>query len=439
MNLTFLSSIIRPVAIATIVIAGCLDWQSAHADGSWPQWRGSSQNGVAEGTDFPLEWNESDGIAWKTPLPGKGSSTPVVAGQTAYLTSGIEGQNVLMAIDTNSGQIQWQTEMGPDRGNKHKKGGGSNPSPVVDGDQIIAYFRSGDLGCVSSDGKIVWQVNLQDLYGEDTLWWDLGSSPMLTKSAVVVAVMQSGPSYLVAFDRNSGDELWKQDRMLGAPEEAAQSYSTPIAVTVGDKPAIAVLGADHLTLHSADDGHLLGKVGGFNPTNHKFFRSISSPAAEGKYIVCPYSRGETLTTVDAELVAAGRERDAVVWFRDDIGSDVPTPAIRDGRVYLVSDGKTTRGTVSCLDIQTGKTIWSTQVPKSRISFSSSPLVAGDHLYVTGEDGTTHVIGPLSSPEPKVVASNELDDDEPFTVASPVPLGQSLLIRTKSNLYRVGGK
>ncbi|TWU56799.1 outer membrane biogenesis protein BamB [Rubripirellula tenax] len=426
---SLLATLVAVVAMASIT----------NGQESWTQWRGSDQTGVAGEGQFPVSWNEETGIDWKTAVPGKGSSTPVAAGSRAYVTSGMDEKNHLIALDTQSGKILWQTDLGPDRGNKHKKGGGSNPSPVIDGDRVYAYFRSGDLACVSTGGKILWQTNLQDRFGEDTLWWDLGSSPMLTESAVVVAVMQTGPSYLVAFDKTTGDVIWKEDRMLGAPEEAAQSYSTPIAVSIDNHPAIAVMGADHLTLHDAATGKTIGKLGGFNPTEHKYFRSISSPVAEGNIVVCPYSRGETVTAVRMDALVAGKGKEAIAWFRDDLGSDVPTPAALNGRVYLVGDGKTSRGKVWCLDVNSGATLWSLDLPKSRISYSSSPLIAGDHLYITGEDATTHVVGPLGSESPKVVATNPLSDDEPFTVASPVPDGDAMMIRSKSNVYRITGK
>jgi len=407
---------------------------------SWPQWRGPEQDGVAPGANYPLRWNDEAGIDWKTKLPGLGGSTPVVADSTAYLTAGVDGKNSLIAIDTATGDIKWTAAMGDDTGGKHRKGSGSNPSPVIDGDSVFAYFRSGALGCVDSGGKIRWQINLQEKYGEDTLWWDLGSSPLLTDRAVVVAVMQTGPSYVVALNKQTGDVLWKQDRVLDAPEEAAQSYSTPLAITEGDQELIAVMGADHLTLHDAKTGTELTRLGGFNPTGHEYFRSISSPVADAGIIVCPYARGETLTAVRISDLLAGQGSDAIAWFRDDLGSDVPTPAAHGGKLYVVGDGKQTKGTISCLDIQTGKTLWNVELPKSRLSFSSSPLVAGNHLYVPAENGTTHVIGPIDSADPQVVASNELADDEPYTVASPVPAGDgSLLLRTRNFLYRIAGR
>ena len=433
----------RPISsafwsLAALLLSLLFSQNAIAADvGGWPQWRGASQDGVADGTDFPTQWTETDGIAWKVELEGRGGSTPVVADGKAFLTTGAEGKNRLIAIDLTSGSPAWNVELGADIGNKHRKGGGSNPSAVTDGNLVIAYFRSGDLACVNLDGEIQWQVNLQKEFGEDTLWWDLGSSPTLIGDLVVVAVMQSGPSYLVAYDRKSGELAWKADRMLGAPREAAQSYATPIAIP--DRNLIAVMGADHLTVHSAADGKELGRVGGFNPDQDEFFRSISSPVVKGDFVVCPYSRGGTVTACRISDVIAEKGRDSIVWHRDDLGSDVPTPALSDARIYFADDKKREKGLITAVDLESGKTLWTVQLPKIRgsISFSSSPLIAGNHLYVTSEAATTYVIGPLDAKQPALVATNALADEDLYTVASPSPVEGGFLQRTRHALYRIG--
>ncbi len=428
-SLGFLSS-----ACFAIVLSPALSTADQVA---WPQWRGPQQIGVAPDGDYPTRWSDDSGLRWTIELPGRGGSTPVIADGVAYVTSGIDGKNTLIAIDVASGDLKWQTPLGTDVGGKHRKGSGSNPSAVVDGDRVFAYFRSGDLACVDTAGKVLWETNLQETYGSDTLWWDLGSSPTVTDRAVIVAVMQSGPSYVVALDKQSGRPLWKADRMLGAPEEAAQSYSTPLVVQVDGRDALAVLGADHVTLHDAASGKELGRLGGFNPGQEKYFRSIASPVAMGDMIVCPYARGATLTGVRISDLSAGKGDQSIAWFRDDLGSDVPTPAAHNDRLYVVADGKDNKGTVACLDMESGKTIWSVELPKSRLSFSSSPLVAGNQIYVTQEDGTTFVIGPLDAAQPGLIATNQIDDAEPFTVASLVPVSNGFLLRTRSHLYRIG--
>jgi outer membrane protein assembly factor BamB len=306
---------------------------------------------------------------------------------------------------------------------------------VTDGTYTYAYFRSGDLGCVDNQGNVRWQKNLQAAYGEDTLWWDLGTSPLLTEDAVVIAVMQSGPSYLVALDKLTGKVLWKTDRMLDAPEEAAHSYSSPLLVEMGDQRVIAVLGADHITLHSEKDGKELARLGGFNPTGQRYFRSIASPVVQGDIIACPYARGSTITGVSLSALLAGKGKDAIRWFRDDIGADVPTPAAMDGKFFVCSD----KGIVAAIDAQSGKNVWQVELPRSRHAFSSSPLIAGDHIYLTREDAVTFVVGPLSSPTPKLVATNEIDDTALDTVASLVPIDGDLLLRTRERLYRLASQ
>ncbi|OYP34718.1 PQQ-binding-like beta-propeller repeat protein [Rhodopirellula sp. MGV] len=419
-----------------------------HADqpASWPQWRGPHQNGVAGEGDYPATWSETENVRWKQTIDGRGGSTPVVADNKAFLTSGIDGKNVLLAYDlVDGGQLVWKADLGEDTKGKHKKGSGANPSAVTDGQHVFAYYRSGDLGCVDMSGNVVWQVNLQDEFIKDLLWWDLGSSPTLINDLVVIAVMQSPEenaanapsdvSYLVAFDRKSGEKVWKVSRNLEAPREAGQSYTTPIAIP--DRNMIAVMGADHLTIHSAKDGKELGRVGGFNPAQDQFFRSIASPIVSGDIVICPYSRGETITACRISDVIAGKGRDSIVWFRDDIGSDVPTPAVDGNTVYVTGD-RGSRGNVTAVDVQTGETIWEFQLDKSRVDFSSSPLVANDHLYVTAENATTFVLGPLSATEPALVATNEVSDNDQFTVSSLVPVnGNSLLLRSRNSLYLFG--
>jgi outer membrane protein assembly factor BamB len=394
---------------------------------NWPNWRGPDQNGVAPGTGFPTEWSDTKNVAWKVELPGKGSSTPIVWGEQIFLTSGADGQNALLSI-SRQGKEQWRVLIGKERPGKNKKASGSNPSCVTDGEHVFAYFKSGDLACVDLKGKIVWQTNLQDKYGEDTLWWDLGTSPVLTKAHCVVTVMQTGPSYLVAFEKGTGKVAWKEDRNLGAPEEAAQSYSTPVVLNDKGKETLVVLGADHVTAHDAANGKELWRVGGLNPTGHKYFRSIASAVVHNGVVVAPYAREATVTAI--KLGGSGDvTKSHVVWTKNGKGSDVPTPTAAEGRVYVLND----KGTISCLNIETGSEIWSGQTEKHRSGFSSSPILADGKIYITREDGKTFVLAQAN--EFKVLGANELDGTQ--TVASPVLVDGKILIRTDTHLYCIG--
>jgi outer membrane protein assembly factor BamB len=395
---------------------------------SWPGWRGPTSNGIAPPGKYPTSWSQRESMLWKVALPGRGASTPVVWDDQIFVTYGQDGKNILACHLQGDGVRFWATEIGAERAGKHRKASGSNSSCVTDGKLVYAYFKSGDLAAVDYEGKIVWQKNLQKLFGEDTLWWDLGTSPVLTQDNVVVACMQTGPSWLAAFNLKTGEISWKVDRDLGAPEEAAQSYSTPIVLKRDGKETIYTLGADHVTAHAAADGKEIWRVGGLNPTGHKYFRSIASPVIEGDILVAPYARGDTVTGI--RLGGKGDvTKTHVLWTAKSAGTDVPTPTVKDGKVYVCRD----RGTVTCLDLQTGKKLAEVTVEKSRSAFSASPILAGKLLYVTREDGKTFVLD--TENELKVVASSELNEN---TVATPAFANGDILLRTFDHLWCIGG-
>jgi len=405
----------------------CLVFGSIAAAANWPNWRGPDFNGVAPGTGYPTKWSKTENVLWKVDLPGKGASTPIVWGERIVLTCAIDGQNGVLCLDL-AGKELWKQKIGKEKPGKHGKATGCNPSAVTDGERCYVYFKSGDLASLDFDGKILWQTNLQEMYGADTLWWDLGTSPVLTKESVVVAVMHSGPSYLAAFDKQTGKPKWKQDRNLKAPSEAAQSYSTPVVLTDNGVEQIVVLGADHVTAHQASDGKELWRVGGLNPTGQQFFRSIASPVVSNGIVVAPYARGSTLTAI--RLGGSGDiTKSHVLWTKDKLGADVPSPATLDGKLYLCTD----RGGLSCLDIETGKVLWSGQAEKNRNAFSASPVIADGKVYITREDGKIFVLE--QGNEFKVLAANDLDGE--FVVATPVLVNGRILIRTAERLYCIG--
>ena len=397
--------------------------------GDWPNWRGPSQDGVASGKNYPTEWSVEKNVAWKVELPGKGSSTPAVWGDRIFVTSAADGKNSLLAFDRH-GKEAWRVIVGAERPGKNKKASGSNPSCVTDGQHVYAYFKSGDLVCADFAGKVVWQNNLQKEYGEDTLWWDLGTSPVLTKAHCVVAVMQTGPSYLVALDKVTGKLAWKADRNLGAPEEAAQSYSTPVVLNDNGKETLIVLGADHVTAHDGTNGKEMWRVGGLNPDGERYFRSIASAVVQNGIVVAPYARGKTITAI--KLGGSGDVTEShIVWKKSELGTDVPTPAAAEGKVYLLND----KGTLTCMDAATGRELWAGQPEKNRNNFSSSPILADGKIYITREDGKTFVLA--QGNEFKVLAANELDGSQ--AVATPVFVDGHIYIRTDTHLFCIGAK
>lgn len=396
---------------------------------AWPNWRGPDYNGVAVGSGYPTAWSATENVAWKVELPGRGSSTPIVWGNHVFVTCGVDGKNTLLAYNL-SGQELWRDTVGTERAGKNKKASGANSSCVTDGESVFAYFKSGDLYCADFAGKKRWQVNLQEKFGEDTLWWDLGTSPVLTQKYCVVAVMQTGGSYVAAFDKKTGDLAWKVDRNLGAPEEAAQSYSTPVVHRTNGEELLIILGADHVTAHRADTGAEVWRVGGLNPTQHKYFRSIASPAVLDGMVIAPYARGDLVTGI--KLGGKGDVTSThVAWKKLGNGPDVPSPAAANGRAYILND----KGVVTCVEVATGNVVWTGQTEKNRHGFSASPILADGRLYITREDGKTFVLA--QGPDFQILAANDLDGTQ--TVASPVFVNGRILLRTDTHLYCVAGK
>ena len=417
-----------PRLLLLVALSSALAFQSVARGENWPNWRGPNLNGVAEGKEYPTKWSSTENVAWKVKLPGRGASTPIVWEDRIFLTCGVEGKNMLLCYD-RGGKELWRTEIGTAKPFKSAKGSSTNPSATTDGKHVFVYFKSGDFGAVDFTGKIAWQMNLQEKYGEDTLWHDVGTSPVLTKNHVIATVMHSGPSYLAAFEKETGKLVWKQDRNTGAPSEAAQSYTTPVVVQDGDKELIVVLGADYVTGHDAVSGKELWRVGSLNPQKNNFFRSISSAVVSDGIVIAPYARGGTVTAIKL-----GGEGDVtkshVLWTKEGLGADVPTPIAKDGKVYLCND----KGQISCLDLKSGDQLWTTQPEKKRATtVSSSPILAGGKLYITREDGKTFVITPEK--DSKLVAENLLPNE--FVLATPVFVDGKVLLRTNDYLYCFG--
>jgi outer membrane protein assembly factor BamB len=335
-----------------------------------------------------------------------------------------------------NGNELWRRQLGQQRENKRPEiSSGSNPSPVTDGKNVVVYYKSGNLACLDVNGQEKWKVNLQDQYGEDSLWWDLGTSPVIAGDRVVVAVMQGNESasYLVAIDLDSGEVAWKQDREYDNARESDQAYTTPRVVNIDGTDVIVTWGADHLTGHDAATGKLLWEAGGFNPDNQGMWRVIASATIDDGIAIVPYGRGEHLAGVriggEGDVTKSSR-----VWDKHGrgVGTDVTTPVVSEGRAYLVSDGRRNSGQITCRDIRSGEELWSAKLPQRRNTYYSSPVLAGDKLYCANQNGTVFV-GRVTDDGFELLAENEMGET---IIATPVPIRGGLLIRGEEHLFWV---
>lgn len=392
----------------------------------WPRWRGPHDNGNAPGGTYAESWQDGKHILWKTKLPGIGFSTPAVWNDHILVTCPVESQNAVLAYDWK-GNLVWQTTLGPEQPGKHRNGSGCNPSPVTDGSGIFAYFKSGELAGLNFAGEVQWKTNLQERFAKDTLYWDVGTSPVLTQKSVVVAVMHSGESYLAAFNKATGELDWKVARNYKTPVEGDHSYATPTVIERNGQEVILVWGAERLTAHAPDDGRILWTCSGFNPEQKDLWVAVSSAVVADDVAIVSFGRGTRMAAI--RLDGQGDVTDTHrLWTRNDTGTFVPTPVIHDGKVLLVRD----EGEVEAVDLKTGKTLWSDRFPKNRNKFYASPVIAGGKLYAPREDGVVFVAD--ISGTFKLLSENDMGER---VIASPVPVAGLLLIRGEQHLVCIG--
>jgi outer membrane protein assembly factor BamB len=431
---------IKPLIAAAWVVCLSAPWALADAP-DWRSWRGPLGTGSVEQGSYPVTFS-AEKYQWRTALPGKGCSTPIVLDQMIYLTSPADGKDALLCYDL-SGKEAWRAVFDQEKPGKHRNGSGSNASPVTDGKGVFAYFKSGTLAAVDvggeTRGKERWKTNLVERFGPDTLFWDHGTSPVLTEKHVVMARMHKGESWLAAFDKATGEIAWKVPRNYSTPVECDHGYSTPLVIKHGGgegggKESILVWGAEHLTIHDAADGRVTWSCGNFNPDGNKLWPTIATPVIVGDMAIIAYGRNDKgaprlygiRLTGSGDVTATNH-----VWKRQDLGTFVPTPAVYKGRVILVRD----RGEVVCLDPATGETVWEGAFPKHRSNFYASPLIAGDKLYAPREDGTVFVAN-IAGNKLEVLAENEMGES---IIGSPVPVGNRLLIRGTKHLFCIAGE
>jgi outer membrane protein assembly factor BamB len=414
--------------LATALGAGmCIS--AAEVQPNWPHWRGPEDCGSTKGASYPVKF-DGDHTLWKAPLPGKGCSTPIVWEQRIYLTAPVNGSDAVLAFDWK-GKGLWQRRFGPENAAKHRNGSGCNPSPATDGKGVFVYFKSGAFAAVDLDGKVRWQTNLVEAFGPDTLYWDQGTSPVLTEKFVIITRMHQGESWVAAFDKATGELRWKVPRNYETLVEGDHGYSTPVLIRQQGREELLVWGGEHVTLQDAADGKLIWACAGFHEDAKANWPTVASPVVAEEVVVVPFGRADRGLPRLYGIRLAGSGQSAAgqrIWKREDVGTFVPTPAVYQDRVYIVRD----RGEVECLEPKTGTTLWSNAFPKASSNFYASPVIAGGNLYAVREDGAVFVARIESGFE--LLAENKMGER---VIASPVPVANRLFIRGEQNLFCVG--
>ncbi len=424
--------------LTLFVFVGILLIASVANAENWPAWRGPYGDSRSSEQGLPLIWGEDTAIAWKTPLPGPGNSTPAIWDNAVFVTCQSEDKLLLLRLDKRSGKIVWTRQVGfgatrreADRGDQkfHRLQNLASPSPTTDGEVVIAHFGNGDLAAYDFDGKLLWKRNLQDDHGKYTIWWGHANSPVLHGDLVISVCMQDSmaglqekpaTSYLVANEKKTGRLKWKTPRMTGANAEEGDSYTTPVFHKTGDQVEMIVMGGNQLDAYDPSTGKQLWKLPGLIGG-----RTITGPTAVGGYVFA--TRGMKGAMVALKL-KAGRKgelsRKDLAWRYNQGTADSCSPVVWSDLLFMISDD----GIARCFDGRLGKLHW-----KKRLKgkYKTTPLAAEGRIYFLNQEGLCTVVSASSRYDR--LAENQLDDT---TLASPAVSGGHLFIRGHKALYSV---
>jgi len=410
----------------------CVAWMlvtavAGSAAEQWPQWRGPLLNGVSVEKNLPTRWSTTENIAWKTAMPERSGSTPIVWGDYVFLSVGERSELSLWALDRATGALRWKR--GLSNGNRRMmKQQMSSPSPVTDGQTVWVMTGTGILKAFDFAGKELWARDIQSDYGRFGLQWGYASSPLLLDDGLIVQVLHGMrtdlPSYLLRIDKATGKTVWRVERRTQARFESPDAYTTPALWKSGNSVEIVVTGGDVVTGHDAATGRELWRANGLNPRNDGNYRIVASPVVHGDLLIAP-SRERPLLA----LKPGGRgdvTSSHVLWTFNN-GPDVPTPVTDGTYLYSIND----RGILYCLDVTTGKVVYGPQRLRNA-TYSGSAVLADGRVYITDEDGVTTVF--KAGPKFELIAENDLGD---YTLSSPAVSDGQIFLRTASFVYAIG--
>ncbi len=412
--------------------------QASWAQGQWPQFRGPLGNGLAARANddsplqgVPVRWSEKENVTWKTPIPYRGWSTPVVMdGQVWLTTATVDGHDFfVVCVEAESGRIRLQEKLfHADR--PEPLGNPLNcyasPSPVVETGRVYVHFGSyGTAAMDTKTGQVLWKrsdLPCRHFRGP-------GSSLLLFQNLLILTMDGVDVQYLVALDKETGRTIWKTDRTAqwddldadGKPKDEGdlrKAYSTPLIVTVGGSTQMLSVGAKALY--------------GYDPRSGRELWKIPTPAFSGA--ACPvYSKGIAYMVTGfgkTELLAirldggAGVTDANIVWRTSRMVPQVPSPVLVDDLLFMLNDA----GVVTCLEAASGRQVWRERLEGD---FAASLLYADGHVYCFSREGVTTVLKAARNYE--VLATNVLDSG---FMASPAVSGRTLFLRTKEALYRI---
>lgn len=408
-----------PRSLVLLLLASLVSTAAADGTESWPRFRGPNGQGISQATQLPVRWTDSN-IRWKTPLPGKGHSSPVIWKDRLYLTSGDNqtGDRYVICLGISDGAPLWQKKFSSTVFPQNRDNSFGSSTPAVDDLGVYVYWTTPEATAVAAlthQGEEKWIKNLGPFMGKH----GSGASLVVLDHLVWVNHDHDGPSALIALEAGSGAIKFKIDR-----QSDKVSYGTPCLLTRPGQPDQLIFAASSHGLTSVNPRH--GTVN-WDLTGLFKARVVSSPITSDDLIICSSGEGGVGRRLVAVRPPFGQNPATIVYdFKSGI-PNVPTPLAKDGRLYLLCDN----GLVRCLRAQTGEALWQERLPEP---FYASPVWAQDRLYCVSKNGTVFVLA--AADQYQLLAQNNLGEP---SFATPAIARNTLFFRTTSQLLAVGGQ
>jgi outer membrane protein assembly factor BamB len=398
--------------------------------GDWPQFRGPRGDGISEETQVPTTWSPRENIRWRTPLPAPGNSSPVVSRGRVFLTIATEkGKNRgLVCFDRATGKQLWERWVKFDGAEPtHDTNPYGSATPAADGERVVVWHSSAGLHGYDLDGEKLWARDL----GSFVHIWGYAASPVIHGDAVILNCGPGERTFLAAFDKRTGQELWRADEPGGAsglvkknPNDKREpwigSWSTPVVATVDGADQILVSFPHHVQAYEPASGKILWRCGGLGDLVY-----TSVTVGNGIAVAMSGFHGPAMGLRlggSGNVTSQNRLWHATVRNPQRIGSGV----ILGSQMYMANADS---GTVQCFNVTTGKELWRDRLPGNAGCWGSI-VVAGGRLYVTNQQGDTIVFRP-NPQKLEVMAVNRLG--EPSNSTPAVANGQ-IFLRTARALY-----
>lgn len=415
-------------------------------DSNWHQWRGPNGGGIGPNADPPVHWNPTEGIRWKVPVAGQGSSTPIIWGDRVFVLTSIDTGRVdpnlprpedqperpfgitfpnteyefaVICLDRQTGNVRWRRTAArkiPHEGH-HGDNNFASASPTTDGKRLYAWFGMAGMFCYDLDGNLLWErdlgpVSMRRSFAE-------GSSPVVHDGRVIINRDNEGDSYIAVLDAETGRDLWRADR------DEVSTWMTPLVVPTGSVTQVITSASNRVRSYDLTDGTLLWECGG------QVSNVTPSPVSDGSTVFCMSGyRGSSAMAIALDRRGDLTGTSAVRWTRNRGTPYVPSPLLYENRLYF---NQSNNAILSSVDAATGRTqIERTRMPGlSRIY--ASPVAAAGRIYFVGRSGTTLVLEAGDSF--RVLATNSIG--EPVD-ASPAIVGRDLFLRSNRHVFCISG-